>query len=135
MAFPVVGRKVGLYDVSVSPAVLVAGARGKTISINNESIDITSDDDAGYRTLLSDPAVRSIDLSIEGVAKNADLLTAATASDATLLLGYELRIEGVGTVACDFYLSSVELGAPYNEAVTFSASLQSSGVFTFTPAT
>lgn len=132
MAFPIVGRKVGLYDVSSSPAVLVAGARGKTITINNEPIDITTDGDSGFRTLLGDPATRSIDLSIEGVAKDTTLLTAATASTPALLLGYELRFEGIGTVAGDFYLSNVELGAPYNEAVTFTASLQSSGTFTFT---
>ena len=85
MAFPLVGRKVGLYDVSASPAVLIAGARSKSITINNEPIDITSDDDLGFRTLLDDPAVRSIDMSIEGVTKDDDLITAATASSPTLL--------------------------------------------------
>lgn len=133
MAFPIVGRKVGLYDVSSSPAALVAGARGKTVTINNEPIDITTDGDDGFRTLLSDPATRSIDLSIEGVTKDTTLLSAATAGTPVLLSGYELRFEGIGVVASDFYLANVEYGAPYNEAVSFTASLQSSGEFTFTP--
>lgn len=132
MAFPIVGRKVGIYDMTTSPGVLVAGVRGKTISINNEPIDITTDDDSGFRTLLGDPGTRSLDLSIEGVTDNTVFLTAATAGTTALLLSYEIRFTGIGIVAGDFYLSSVELGAPYNESVTFSAKLQSSGAFTFT---
>ena len=37
-------------------------------------------------------------------------------------------------MAGDFFLNSLEETGPYNEAVTFTASLQSSGVFTYTPA-
>ena len=37
------------------------------------------------------------------------------------------------TLAGDFYLASVEETGAYNEAVTFSASLQSSGQWTYTP--
>lgn len=72
-------------------------------------------------------------MSIEGVAKDPTLLSAATAGIPALLVGYELRFEGIGVVAGDFYLANVEYGAPYNEAVSFTASLQSSGEFTFTP--
>ena len=132
MTFPMVGRKVGVYDATSSPFVLIAGCRAKTISINNESIDITSDDDAGFRTLLSDPAVRSVDISLEGVTKDTTLITAATASSPTLIVSYEVVFEGVGTLSGDFYFSNIELGAPYNEATTFSASLISTGTFTWT---
>lgn len=134
MAFPIVGRKIGVYDASVSPSVLVAGARGKTIAINNEPIDITTDDASGFRTLLEDAATRSIDLSIEGVTQNTTWLTATTESSTSLLKSYEIVITGIGTIAGNFRLNSYELGAPYNDAVTFSASLQSSGAFTFTAA-
>lgn len=132
MAFPIVGRKVGIYDASSSPHVLVAGVNSKSISINNEPIDITNDDDSGFRTLLSDPGTRSIDLSVEGVTKNTTWLTAATASTPALLKSYTIVFDtSLGTLSGDFYLSNVTLGAPTADKVSFSATLTSSGAFTF----
>lgn len=132
MAFPMVGRKIGLYDTSVSPDVLIAGVQSKSASINNAPVDITSDDDAGFRKLLSDPGVQSLDLSVEGIMKDDDLMARAIAGTA-LLDTLELRITGVGTIAGTFFLANFELGAPTSEGTTFSASLQSSGSFTYTP--
>jgi predicted secreted protein len=49
-----------------------------------------------------------------------------------LISEYTLDIPGIGEFEGDFYLGSIEIGASYNEAVTFSATVQSSGQFTFT---
>lgn len=132
MTFPNPGRDVGVYDASSSPSVLIAGCQSKTITINNEPIDITSDDDSGYRTLLGTAGVRSVDISLEGVTKDATLIAAASAASPTLLKSYEIVIDGVGTLAGSFYAVNVELGAPTGDATTFSMSLQSSGTFTWT---
>ena len=127
-----VGRKVTFTPGQGGAAVI--GARTKSITLNNESIDITTDDDTGFRTLLGeDPAMRSLDLSIEGVLKDAALIELAM-SGSMLIAGYTLNIPGIGEFAGDFYFGSVEIGASYNEAVTFSATVQSSGSFTFTVA-
>lgn len=125
-----VGRKVTFTPTNGGASVI--GVRTKSININNEPIDITSDDDNGFRTLLNeDPAERSIDFSAEGILKDAQLINLASAGGALLISEYEMDIPGIGTFTGDFYFGSIEIGAEYNEAVTFSAEIQSSGEFTF----
>lgn len=126
------GRKVIIKKGS--PGVKVAAARSKSITFNNEPIDITSDDDQGVRQLLEgagEQAEKSLDLSVEGVTKDAvflnDLATGANVDD------YEIEIPGIGTFEGKFFLTSTALTAPYNDATTFTAELQSTGPFTFTP--
>jgi len=127
-----VGRKVTFSPTGAGAPV--TGMRTKSITINNESIDITSDDDSGFRTLLADdPAERSIDMSVEGVTKDDELIKLATAGGSALISEYTLTFPGLGAIVGDFFIGSMELGAAYNEAVTFSATIQSSGEFTYTP--
>lgn len=54
----VAGRKVKIYQGTGGGAVLVAGARSDSITINNEPIDVTDKGDDGWRTLLDDASVR-----------------------------------------------------------------------------
>lgn len=132
MALPGPGRLVDVYKGTIAGGVKIACATSKTITINNEPIDITSDCDDGYRTMLADPGVRSMDISVEGVAKSDSLIAQAVGAPGVLLQGYEIDVAGVGVIAGDFYLNSVEIGAPTAESITFTASLQSSGQFTYT---
>jgi predicted secreted protein len=129
-----VGRKVTFTPTS--GGVPVIGVRTKTITLNNEPIDITSDDDNGFRTLLGDdPAERSIDFSAEGILKDSQLIALAAQGGSMLIESYDMDIDGIGTFSGDFYFGSIEIGAPYNDAVTFSATIQSSGPFTFAAVT
>lgn len=129
-----VGRKVTFTPTS-SGGTPVTGMRTKTITLNNEPIDITSDDDNGWRTFLAeDPALRSIDIAVEGVTKDAQLIELAATGGSGLVSSYALEFEGLGTFTGDFYIGSLELGAPYNEAVTFSCTIQSSGEAEWTAA-
>lgn len=129
-----VGRRVTFAPTG--SGVVVAGMRTKSITINNEAIDITSDDDAGFRTLLDeDPAERSIEMSVEGIVKDENLFVLATEGGSQLISEYTLTFEGMGTFTGDFHIGSLELGAPYNDAVTFSCTISSSGPFTYDPTT
>lgn len=131
----IVGRRVTFTPTS-SGGTPVTGMRTKTITINNEPIDITSDDDDGWRTFLGDdPALRSIDIAVEGVTKDAQLIELAATGGSGLISGYALEFTGLGTFTGDFYIGSLELGAPYNEAVTFSCTIQSSGEASWAAAT
>lgn len=114
--------------------VSIAGVRTKGVAINGEPIDITSDDDGGYRTMLDDPGTMSLDLSIEGVTKDDTLLAAIAAGANLKLTDITINYPDGATMAGDFFLNSLEESGPYNEAVTFTASLQSSGAFVYTPA-
>lgn len=128
-----VGRKAVLSQGS--PLVAIAALRTKTMTMANEPVDVTSDDDAGFRKLLADPGNKTLDISVEGVAKDvasfSALLTLAT-SGTDILDSFSLLFPGIGTIAGEFVVSSFEVGAPYNEAATFSCTLQSAGAYTFT---
>lgn len=129
-----VGRKVTFTPSGGGAAV--AGVRSKTINLNNEPVIITSDDDNGFRTILpDDPAERSIDFDAEGVLKDDALIALAAAGGEFLISEYTMEITGIGSFTGDFFFGNISLGAPYNEAVTFTANIQSSGEYTYTPAT
>lgn len=126
------GRKVNLFSGTGVGAVLVAGGREHGITINNEPIDVTDKGDNGWRTLLSDPATRSVDISFGGLMDNATYISLGLNPVTTALLApFEVRIEGVGTIAGTFHVSSVELGTPHDDAVELTMSLASSGPITF----
>jgi predicted secreted protein len=111
----------------------VAAVRTRSMTLGNEVVDITSDDDNGFRTMLAEPGTKTLDLTLEGVFKDATMLTVAmSASD--ILDAFSILFPSIGTIAGDFVVTSFEAGAAYNEAGTFSCSLQSSGTFTFTAA-
>lgn len=113
-------------------STVLAGMRTKGVAINGEPIDITSDDDSGYRTLLSDVGTLSVDLSIEGITKD-DTLKALILAGGTSLMLTDITVEYPDgqSLAGNFFLTSLEETGAYNEAVTFSGSLQSSGAWTY----
>lgn len=129
-----VGRKVTFTPTGAGTPV--TGMRTKTITINNEPIDITSDDDSGWATFLDeDPAQRSIEMSVEGITKDDSLIELATEGGSNLISEYTLEFEGLGSFTGDFHIGSLELGANYNEAVTFSCTIRSSGEMVWEPST
>lgn len=120
------GRKIQIF----SNAALIASARTKSVKINNEPIDITTDDDNGFQTLLeTDVAQSSIEVGIEGLLADSDLLTKAV-NRSGLAVDAVVSIPGHTDVSFRALLTSFELGAPYNDAVTFSATLKSTGPWT-----
>ena len=124
-----VGRKA-LFKKGLTT---VAAVRTRSMTLGNEVVDITSDDDNGFRTMLAEPGNKTLDLTVEGVFKDATMLTVAM-STSDILEAFSILFPTIGTIAGDFVVTSFESGAAYNEAGTFSCSLQSSGTFTFTPA-
>lgn len=114
-------------------AVAIAGAQEGGISIDNSPVDITSKDSSGFRTMADFAGTRALDISISGIWADKTLRDAALG--ATLLLT-DITIEFAdgGEIDGDFYLATYEETGTHNEAVTFSASLQSSGAWTYTTA-
>ena len=130
----IVGRDIKFYkgDIATGTAIV---CRTKSLTIGNESIDVTSDNDDGFRTLLAKAAQKQIDMTVEGVIRQDDFLAdVLDPSSASLLEAYTINIPGIGEITGDFRFSSVEVGAPYNEAATFSSTVESSGPWVFTPA-
>jgi TP901-1 family phage major tail protein len=118
-----------------SIANVVAGVRTKTVTINKEPIDVTTDDENGWRTLLDRPSVRSVDISVEGVTKDDSLKAAMLGSETSHVLNVVAVEYADGSMAIGkFHFTSLEDSGEYTDAVQFSASLQSSGPVTFVAA-
>lgn len=109
----------------------IAGARTDSITINNEPLDITDKDNAGWRTFLADAGVRSIDCEVEGVLEDSTLIAISVGTAANLLESYTIAITGLGTFTGNFYLNNLQLSGEMADVVTFTASIQSSGQVTF----
>lgn len=109
---------------------IVAGVRTKAMAITRAGIDVTSDDDAGFRTMLGEPGQLELNVSVSGVTKD-DVLR-ADAVNGVVLQAYTLEFEDGSTVTGNFFLATYTETGTYNEAVTFEAEIQSSGEFTFT---
>jgi predicted secreted protein len=111
--------------------VPIAGVRTKTVAIAGEPIDITSDDDLGYRTMLAEAGTYSIDLTVEGVTKDDVLRSVILTGGSLLLTDITIEYPDGSNIAGDFFLASVEDSGEYADALTFSASLQSSGAWVY----
>lgn len=123
-----VGRKV-ILKIS---GTAIAGVREKSIAVNGEAIDVSADDSFGWRELLADPAEQQVDISLSGVAKS-NVLRAAAFASSSRIKSVTLEYPDGGIISGDFYLANVNETEPYKDAVTFEASLQSSGPVTYTP--
>lgn len=106
----------------------IASVRSKSVTINNEPIDVTTDDSDAWRTLLAEPGSRSIDITVSGVTDDDTLMTAIMAGTSSVAL-HDIQVDynGAFTLTGDFYLNSLTYTGEYTDAVTFEASLQSSG--------
>lgn len=132
---------VGREALLKKGATVLAGVRTKTLSWGGESIDLTSGENDGIRLLASASGQEQIDLPLEGIAKDDELIAIAL-NPATSKMLTDITIEFAirepgnttkATLSGDFRLSSYEEGMPYNDAITFSATLESSGAWVYTP--
>ncbi len=121
----VLGRSV---TVSVD-SVVVATARTTSMTINNEAVNITSAGDDGIRRMMDEAGEKSVEITLDGLYTDSSLMDLALGT--SLLESVSLDY-GDYTLAGDFFLSSYNEGQPYNEAITFSATLMSSGAITKT---
>jgi len=104
----------------------IVGARADSVTINNEPLDITDKDDAGWRTMLADVGLRSVSCEIEGVLKDTVLLADSVGTATTALLKEcVVTISGIGTLTGDFMLQGLQIGAEQADVVTFTATLES----------
>lgn len=116
----ILGRKV---TVTVGVDV-IATARTTSLAINNEAVNITSAGDDGIRRIMAEAGEKSIEITLDGLYTDSSLMDVAL--NGTLIQDVILDYDTY-TLSGDFFLSSYNEGQPYNEAVTFSATLMSTG--------
>lgn len=104
---------------------VIAGIRTKTLNFEGEPIDVTSDENDGWRTLLSVYGTRGLTASVEGVVKSHQLkiaaLSQAVMSELTLTWPDGFEVTG------DFALGNYTETGAYDDAATFSCEFRSSG--------
>lgn len=127
------GRKIRVKKNGTN----IAGVKSKSLSFSGEGIDITSDDDNGFRTFLAEATVKQIDISVEGVMKTNVLSDIALQKQDLLLTDISLEFLNTDnsvdfTLTGDFYMGSLEITGETADAKNFTASLMSSGEWTYT---
>lgn len=127
------GRKITLWETSGTPAE-VGGGREHGITINSELLDITDKSSGGWRELLADVGVRSVDVAVSGVFDDASIIALAMGATSGMIGTYELRVEGFGVFAGNWGIESPEVTSPHDDVSELSFTLKSSGVITWTPA-
>ena len=114
----------------------IASVRSKSITWNGQPIDVTSDDDDGDMTYLSDAfGSKSLEMSVEGMTDDdvlSDLAFSDTDSDKHLS---DLTLERANgdAIGGAFILTNYVETGNYQEATTFTATLIRNGAHTFTP--
>lgn len=117
-----------------SPAIFstVGGIRSRTITVNNEIVDITTSDEAPYRQLLADTGLRSVSISGSGVFKDdapineiEDLAFNGGTDEFQIVFGNGDILQGL------FQVASFEYSGEHTAEQTFSITLESAAIFTF----
>lgn len=124
--------KIGAVD---SSPVTIGGLRATSFTVNNEMVDVTNKDSAGARTLLEGGGVTSLTISADGTfddSSSHDTLRASALGDT--IDTYSLFLPNGDTIEADFQITSYERAGAYNDAETFTITLESSGAITYTAA-
>lgn len=117
-------------------ATAVAGVRVSGFTREATPIDITDKDSAGYQELLADKVSSvSLSMNVEGVHKGDTLRDIALGPvSGYLISAASIELANGDVLSGAFFLGSYQEGDDYKEATTFTATLTSSGQWTYTPA-
>ncbi len=121
---------------SASPAnyQTIGGLKATSLSIGNELVDVTTKDEAPWKTLLANAGIRSVALAGSGVCKDTvgeDLVRTYAFNGA--VSNFEITDQAGDTATGSFLVSKFEWTGAHNGAQEYSLTLESTGVVTFTP--
>ncbi len=112
----------------------IIGVRDLNMEWSGSSINVTSGEDNGRTLLLDASGVETLNFSLEGVAKDEVLRDIILGGTTRLFTDMDIVFDNGDTLAMDMRFSAYSEGNPYEEAKTFSASLEGSGDWTYTQA-
>lgn len=113
-----------------------AGLRATRISLNAETVDVTSlESTGGWRELLSGAGVKTAAISGSGVFKDAttDERARQLFFDG-LTPDFQVIVPDFGTLQGPFQITSIEYSGSHNGEATYELSLASAGALVFTAA-
>jgi TP901-1 family phage major tail protein len=131
-------------NTSGSTYATVGGLRSTSITLNDESVDVTNKDSLGHRTLLAGGGMNSVSISASGVFTDAsteenvraDFFAQQNTSDGSSaqvasFTNYQFLIPDFGTLTGAFQITSLEYAGEHNGEVTYSLSFESAGYITY----
>lgn len=116
-------------------ATTLVGVRTRGVTNSNEMVDVTNDDDSGWRTLLATPGVKSVEVTVGGISSDEVLLAEfynASTTGETLKVDLPSSLATPGNISGTFHLASFEITGEHDGAVEFSSTFNSSGAVTYT---
>mgnify|MGYP001425253873 CR=1 FL=1 len=131
------GTELGVYI----GGTLIAAAQDVSLSLNMETIDITTKDSSGYRELLA--GMKSGSMSVSGLidyldASNKDITDLWTAWENrdTLTLKFSKATETAGELSfsASGFITSLEQSGGTEDTATYSATFELTGAITDTVA-
>jgi len=115
-----------------SPEVFttVAGLRDTSISINQETVDVTNKDSSRVRTLLFQAGTKSFTITGSGVfSDSASEQSVLTAFDGASK-NYQLIVPDYNTFTGAFQVTALEYSGSYNDATQYTVTFESAGSVT-----
>lgn len=110
----------------------IGGLRSTSISLNQETVDVTTKDSANARELLADAGVESVSISGSGVFTDvASEQTLQGAFGGANIPNFEIVLPDLGTYQGKFQITTLEYAGEYNGEMTYSITLESSGAVAF----
>ncbi|MEM7176575.1 MAG: phage major tail protein, TP901-1 family [Pseudomonadota bacterium] len=114
----------------------VAGLRATRLSLNADTVDVTTAESPGqWRELLAGAGLRTASISGSGIFKdaNSDAAIRRVFFDGTAP-DFEIVIPDFGTVSGPFQVTSVEYAGNYDGEASFEIAMTSAGALSFTEA-
>ena len=134
-----IGRKVTLTQSGPgSPLVIgspvgpvFTGMSTKNVTFLGDAIDTTSDDTDGSQQFITEAPRTGVSIEVSGITKDAALIDAISTAGVIPLTGYVLNFVDLSRVIeADWVLSNVSFGVEYEDATTFSFTMNTNGQFT-----
>ena len=116
-----------------SPEVFttIGGLRDTSITINAETVDITTKDSSRVRTLLAQGGVKSFAVSGTGVFDDsASHQSVLSAFDGSAHTNYQFLMPDYNTFTGAFQVTSIEYSGTYNDSAQYSLTFESAGAIT-----
>lgn len=106
----------------------VAGLRTTQMSINGDTVVVTTKESGGWRELLSGAGTRSVSVSASGIFLGSDAEDRMRANAlAGTLDAYELSFEDGAKMRGQFLVQRLDYAGDFNGERTYSVQLESSG--------
>ncbi len=127
------GKDVLIKIEIASVFTTIGGARAKTLTLDQEIIDITDSDSAAFREVLAGGAgVKSASIECEGVFKDSAAEEAVRAAwFAGTTPNFQFIIPNFGTFVGPFLIASLEYAGEYNDAAMYKMKFENAGAVTF----